>query len=202
VPGPNFLSMSSNATTGTFGFSNSFNLFPNLMPIAYNNGQGATRMIVYARDTTTGTLEGGTTSSTSWVYARISGLTPANYRDLWKSSPAFNQSSAPYTAFSSSNIRSGATVSGTVFILGGHGSGGGVNQWVSTAASNFNNFVVFEYKPVGYAENNLFNDPFHYWMVETGVSASTLFRSSPFYGNNAASASGVLGSRFGGIAIF
>ena len=207
VSGPSFTQMTSTTITGTAGYNSNYAIYPNQMPIAYNNNAGATRMIVFSKDTG-GSSAGGITSSSSWTWARLSGgnLTPTNMRNIWTAMPTVaGQYTANYQVQSSQNLRASAGSSGVVYIPGGHGTSGGVYQWVSGSSSTVNTNLVFEYKPVGQAANSAYTDPNHYWMVESGETSAVYFRSNNQYGNNVAqpnAATGVLASRYGGIAVY
>ena len=186
--GPTFAAMSSSGVTGTTGYGNEFNVYPNLMPTQYNNGAGASRMIVFNRSNS-GTSAGGIQGATNYKWTRISGITAANMRDIWKATPTQAQYTVSFVSAGNAGRNSG---SGTGYILGAHEPTNGPHQWVANASSNVNDYLIFEYKPFANV-----NDPNHYWMVETGVAGATYFRANAEYG-----ASGVFQLRYGGIAIY
>lgn len=197
--GPSFTEMSANTTTGTASYNTEYNLYPNLMPTAYNNGAGASRMIVFNR-TNSGYSEGGIVSST-YKYFRMSNISASNMTAIWKGFASAGQYTASFVVHGNTGDYGN---SGTVYIQSGHGSSGGVYQWTSVSGA-VNSYVVFEYKPVGQSENSAYTDPNHYWMVDNGVSGSAYFRFNPEYGNLATqpnAASGTFGIRWGGIAIY
>ncbi|MFZ4773744.1 MAG: LamG-like jellyroll fold domain-containing protein [Terrimicrobiaceae bacterium] len=185
--GPTFASMTSTGITGTAGYGSEFNVYPNLMPIQYNNGAGATRMIVFNR-TNTGTSDNGIQGATNYKWLKVTGLTPENMRAVWASTPSRGAYTVSYTAVGNSGRTSG---SGIGYILGSHAPGAGVHQWVSGDSANANTNLIFEYKPFAAT------DPNHFWMIDTGEAASVYFRSNGEYGT-----AGVFNIRWGGIAIY
>jgi hypothetical protein len=186
--GPTHSEMQSTSYTGTAGWTNEFFVHPYLFPIQYNNGSGASRMIVYNKTTTGGSSAGGITSTT-YKAVRFTGLSGTNMRDIWAGHPSVGQYTPAYETTGNSGRTSG---SGTAYILGSHGTSGGVSQWVSGGTGNVNNFLVFEYKP------NAGSDPNHYWMVDTGQNGSIYFRENNEYGPGGAT----FRNRYGGIAVF
>jgi hypothetical protein len=143
-------------------------------------------MVVYNKITSGGSEAGGITSTT-YKAIRFSGLNGTNMRDIWAGHPSVGQYTPSYVTTGNSGRTSG---SGTAYILGSHGTSGGVSQWVSGGSGNVNNFLVFEYKP------NPGSDPNHYWMVDTGQDGSSYFRANNEYG------AGTFVTRYGGIAVY
>jgi hypothetical protein len=186
--GPTHSEMQSTGYSGTAGWTNEYFAHPYLFPIQYNNGAGASRMIIYNKTTGGGSSAGGITSTT-YKSTRLTGLNGTNMRDIWAGHPGVGQYTPAYVTTGNSGRTSG---SGTCFILGSHGTSGGVSQWVSGGSGNVNNFLVFEYKP------NPGPDPNHYWMVDTGQDGSTYFRANGEYGTGGAT----FRSRYVGIALF
>ena len=205
VAGPNFVTMSAATTTGTIAYNSDYAVFPGVFPTGYNNGAGATKMLVFAKDKG-GLSDFGITSSSTFVYSVLSGLSATSMQNIWKSSPAVAAYSCTFFTRASNNLRGSSGFSGTVYILGNHGSSSGVHQWVAGASSNVNTNLVFEYKPQSQTENGAYTDPNHYWMVDSGESsACNNFRGNNQYGNGvsgSSAATGVLGVRYGGIAVF
>jgi hypothetical protein len=185
--GPTHSEMQSTGFSGTAGWRSEYFAHPYLFPLQYNNGSGASRMIVFNITTSGGSSTGGITSTT-YKAVRFTGLSGTNMRDIWAGHPSVGQYTPSYVTTSNTGRTSG---SGTCYILGSHGTSGGVSQWVSGGTGNVNNFLVFEYKP------NAGSDPNHYWMVDTGQDGSSYFRA-----NNEYATSGTFNQRYAGIAVF
>lgn len=143
---------------------------------SYNDGAGASRMIVYA---TSGHSTGIESASTyRWVRFDM---------DTDQMTRCWNGDTGTRSGF---NFVTSDGHTGSSNILSGHGTGGCVYQW-SANGGEVNNYLTFEYCP------SQGSDPNHYWQVGTGQSGSTYYRVDSMYGS-----SGALYNRWGGIAIY
>jgi hypothetical protein len=176
--GPSRASMQSTAITGTPGYSNEYNIYPYLMPGGYNNGAGATRMMMYVR-TNTGVSSRGICGSSNWKWLRIDQLSPLSMRDIWATVMTNNSYQGTFLMNGSNGVR--AYAANSIQIEGSHGNSGGVSQW--NIGNNSNSSVVFEYKPDTSAVSGGYTDPNHYWMIDNGDgAAATYFRANTEYG--------------------
>jgi hypothetical protein len=175
--GPTHTSMQSTGVSGTPGYANEFNIYPYLMPAQYNNGSGASRMIIMNRTNGSGSSAGGITSST-YKAVKMTGLSVNAMRDIWTTNPSTNQYSG---TFNTTGNTGSFGNSGTFWIIDNHGSSGGVQQWAN-GQGNSNSNLIFEYKPNSQQVNGSLTDPNHYWMVGNGQGGDSYFRAHPEYG--------------------
>lgn len=186
--GPTWSEMTNSSFQGTAGYTSEYIAYSSMYPQQYNNGSGASRVIIGNR-TNTGSSSGGIHSAT-YKYIRLTGLTPTQMYQLWDNYPGQYDYAPSFQAFGNTGTRD--TGSGTCYIQGAHGSSGGVVQWVANSYNNVNDYLVFEYKP------EIGTDPNHYWMVDNGQSGATYFRANSLYGTG-----GTFGPRrYGFIAVY
>jgi Putative Ig domain len=193
--GPTHTAMQSTGYTGTAGYASEYNAYPYLMPAQYNNGSGASRMIIFNRTNGSGSSAGGITSST-YKALRFTGLSTTGMRDIWATNPTTNQYSCSWNTTGNTGSYGG---SGTAYIIDNHGSSGGVQQW-GNGTGQSNNNIVFEYKPDSQQVNGGYTDPNHYWMVNNGenTGGNSYYRAHPEYGGG----SQTFLIRWGGILVY
>ena len=181
--GPSWASMSSTSLTGTADKFSNYAVAPTTMFANYNNGAGITKLAVFATRND-GTTAGGIQSSSTYRWVAFSGVSVANYVNIWTNGYASNQ-------FTGSFVTADGNT-GTAYFPNGHGSSGGVTQ-ISTNGGTVNDYILYEYKPNGGS------DPNHFWEVHNGRSGDNYFVVNGTYGSNSGN---TLYTRWGGVAIY
>ena len=169
-------------TTTLSGTADKFNVYlvsPNQMFNNYNSG--ITQLAVFCT-TNDGTTVGGIQSSSTYRWVSFSGVTPAQYINIWSTSYSSNQFTGNFVANNGN--------SGTAYFPNAHGNSGGVTQ-ISTNGGAINNYILYEYNANGGT------DPNHFFEVLNGGSGDLYFVANPLY-----SGSNVLSTRWCGVAVY
>ena len=181
--GPSWASMSSTSLTGTADKFSNYAVAPTTMFANYNNGAGITKLAVFATRND-GTTADGIQSSSTYRWVAFSGVSVANYVNIWTNGYSSNQ-------FTGSFVTADGNT-GTAYFPNSHGSSGGVTQ-ISTNGGTVNDYILYEYNPNGGS------DPNHFWEVNNGRSGDTYFVNNGTYGSNSGN---TLYTRWGGVAIY
>jgi len=181
--GPSWASMSSTSITGTADKFQNHSIAPTTMMANYNNGGGITKLAVFATKND-GSSAGGIQSSSTYRWVAFSGVSVANYQNIWTNGYASNQFTGTFVSADGNT--------GTAYFPNSHGSSGGVTQ-ISTNGGTVNDYILYEYKPNGGS------DPNHYWEVHNGRSGDNYYIANGLYGS---SSGNTLYTRWGGVAIY